>query len=155
MSNISLAEFADKVDEIMPVIAREFLKQKVDNLFKVRLTMPQMIVLNMLDRHGESKMTDLAHFINVTTAAMTGVVDRLVRDGYVRRASDPKDRRIIRTALTAKGKRLVDDIAKERKRMMVKVFGMISQAEREAYLNILTHIQEHLKEPEGNRRSLK
>ena len=146
MSSISLSKFADKVNEVMPIIAREFLKQKVGKLFKVKLTMPQVIVLNMLARHGESKMTDLAHFINVTTAAMTGVVDRLVRDGYVKRASDPKDRRIIRIGLTARGSGLVDDIAAERKRMITRVFGMISQAERDNYLKILMHIREHLKD---------
>ena len=78
--------------------------------------------------------------------AMTGIVDRLVREGYLRRESDPKDRRIIKIRLTAKGERAVTQILEKKKQMIIKMFGMISQGEREEYLRILTHIRDHLKD---------
>ncbi|OGW85804.1 MAG: hypothetical protein A2987_05915 [Omnitrophica bacterium RIFCSPLOWO2_01_FULL_45_10] len=91
-------------------------------------------------------MSDLAKSLSVTTAAMTGIVDRLVREGYLRRESDPKDRRIIKIRLTAKGERAVTQILEKKKQMIIKMFGMISQGEREEYLRILTHIRDHLKD---------
>jgi DNA-binding MarR family transcriptional regulator len=144
MVRMSIEEFSARVNDIMPEIVREFTKDYGKEIYKLKMTPPQFITLDLLNKHGESKMTDLAHYINVTTAAMTGVVDRLVRDGYVSRNSDPEDRRIIKVALTAKGNRVVKDIVERRKAMTMKMFSLISQEEREKYLDILLHLKEHI-----------
>ncbi len=144
MSGLSLSEFCDRLNDIMPVMFREYIKHRVDECHKIKITLPQFIVLNILSMHGESRMTDLAGFLNVTTAAMTGIVDRLVREGYVTRVSDPADRRIIKVKLTAKGASVVKSVKEEEKKVTMNIFGMISQKEREEYLKILLHVQEHL-----------
>ena len=144
MSEISLSEFADKITEIMPVIMKEFARRQANELFKSKITLPQFLILNFLHNSGESKMKELAKFMKVTTAAMTGIVDRLVRDKYVARHYDPKDRRIIKINLTAKGNNLVNKASQERRDMIISVFGKISEEERRDYLRILTHIYEIL-----------
>jgi DNA-binding MarR family transcriptional regulator len=149
MTELSISEFADRVRDVMAVISREFLRYQTEEFYKTKITMPQFIVMNFLNRRGESSMTDLAHFINVTTAAVTGMVDRLVRDGYVARSNDPKDRRIIRIALTAKGARVVKLMLEDQRKIMIEMFGMISPSERRQYLKILEHIQHHIKEKEA------
>ena len=146
MPQLTLSEFADRVGEIMPVMMKEFIKRQASDFYKTKITMPQFFVLEFLYRSGESKMSRIAKFINVSTAAITGIVERLVRDGYVIRASDPKDRRIVMIRLTAKGTKAVKDIMEKRKEVTMKIFGVISQEEREQYLNILSHIREHLQE---------
>ncbi len=146
MPQPSLSEFADRVSELMPFIMKEFMKSQATEFYKLKMTMPQFFVLEFLNRLGECKMSDMARHLNVTTAAMTGVVQRLVRDGYVLRSSDPKDRRIVRIKPTAKGSKMVRGMIQKRKEISVRIFGMISQEEREQYLNILTHLKEHLKD---------
>lgn len=141
---ISLYEFADKMSEVMPVIAKGFFRRQVDELYKGKITLPQFLILEFLHREGESKMTDLAHFMDVTTAAMTGIVDRLVRDGYVLRILYPQDRRIIRIKLTSKGSGLVKKINEQRSRMVIKIFGRISEVDRQDYLRILMQIKDIL-----------
>lgn len=42
---------------------------------------------------------DLAERANITTGAVTGVLNRLERAGYVRRRADPQDRRRVRVVL--------------------------------------------------------
>ena len=149
MSNLSLSEFSDQVVEIMPVISREFYKRNTAEFYKMKITRPQFIVLEILHREGQSRMTDLARLINVSTAAMTGIVDRLVRDSYVARASDPDDRRIIKVGLTAKGSRAVKNIIDQRKQIFSRIFGVLSQEDREGYLKILVSVRDRLKE-QGN-----
>jgi len=144
MSNPSLSEFADRIGELMPVIMKEFMKHQGNEFHKLKITMPQFFVLEFLHRSGECRMGDIAKFINVTTAAITGIVDRLVRDGYVLRAGDLKDRRIVKIRLTVKGAKVVRDMIERRKQVSVKMFGMISQKERAQYLNILTRIKEKI-----------
>jgi DNA-binding MarR family transcriptional regulator len=150
MTARTLSEFSERVNEMMPVITREFLRHQTSEFFRVRLTMPQFIVLDILHRRDESKMTDLANFMHVTTAAVTGVVDKLVKSGYVKRANDPKDRRIIRVSLTAKGDSVIEKILDHRKKIMMRIFSMISEDEREAYIRILEHIKNQLVNKKGS-----
>jgi DNA-binding MarR family transcriptional regulator len=144
MSHIPLSEFADKVNELMPAIAREFMRQQPPAFHKMRLTLPQFVILDYLSREGESKMSDLARAMNVSTAAMTGLIDRLVRERYVLRHSDPKDRRIVNIALTEKGQKIIKYMVQQKRQMIINVFGRISEAERNQYIKILTHIKEHI-----------
>ncbi|MBU1727227.1 MAG: MarR family transcriptional regulator [Candidatus Omnitrophica bacterium] len=144
MSGMTLNEFADKISEVMPVIMKEFARRQENELYKGKITLPQFLILEFLYKDGEIKMTQLAQFMHVSTAAMTGIVDRLVRDHYVARALDSADRRIIKVKLTAKGLELVKRIDTQRRSMIIRIFGKISGIDREDYLRILKHIKDIL-----------
>ena len=49
--------------------------------------------LGVLQEMGPLTAGELAEFIGLTTGAVTGVIDRLEKRGFVRRVDDPKDRR--------------------------------------------------------------
>ena len=142
--SISLSEFADKLNQIMPVIMKEFARRNTNELSKGKITLPQLLTLGFLNEKGDSRMTDLARFMKVSTAAMTGVVDRLVRDAYILRVFDPQDRRIIKVKLTHKGAELIRKINQQKRRMAINIFGRISDSERDDYLRILTRIHDIL-----------
>jgi DNA-binding MarR family transcriptional regulator len=145
MSGLTTSEFADRVGEIMPAISREFLRNQTVEFYKVKITLPQCVILEILDKNGESNMSDLAKSLNVTTAATTGLVDRLVRDGYVMRIDDPYDRRVVKIKLTAKGNKVTKTIHSHKRDMIIKLFGALSPDEREEYLRLLTRISEGIK----------
>ena len=140
MSHVSLSEFADKVADIMPEVWRCIIKREACELFKGKITLPQFVILNVLHREGESKMSDIARFLDVTTAAATGLVARLVKCGYLVRVYDPQDRRIIRIKLSAKGSELVEKTNRQKRQMIIDIFGKISQDDRESYLRILSRM---------------
>ena len=144
MAGFSLLEFADKMNEIMPIVVKEFARRQINELYKGKITLPQFLILELLHREGESKMKDLAYFMKVSTAAMTGIVDRLVKYGYVLRAYDTQDRRIIRIKLTSKGAVLVKKVNQQRRQMIINIFGKISEDERQDYLKILMRIRDIL-----------
>ncbi|MCM8762778.1 MAG: MarR family transcriptional regulator [Candidatus Omnitrophica bacterium] len=144
MQHISLSEFADKINEIMPVIAKEFIRQQTNELFKGKITLPQFFILEFLYQRNDARMSDLAKFMRVTTAAMTGIVDRLVRDNYAIRVYDPKDRRIIKIKLTDKGNTLVKKINEQRRKMVIDTFAKVSEFDRQQYLRILLKIKDIL-----------
>jgi DNA-binding MarR family transcriptional regulator len=79
--------------------------------------------------------------MKVTTAATTGIVDRLVRCGYVIRVFDPRDRRIVKIKITPKGLALIRKINHERRQMVIKTFGRLSEQDRQDYLRILSQIK--------------
>ncbi|TBR15005.1 MarR family transcriptional regulator [bacterium] len=145
MSQLSLADFADKLNEIMPVIIREFARRHVDDaLYKGKVTLQQFFALDYLNRENEIKMTDLARFMNVTTAATTGIADRLVKSGYILRLSDPSDRRIIKIKITPKGSELVNKVHRQRRKTVMDIFSKISESDRQDYLRILAKVKEEL-----------
>ena len=146
MSELTLSEFADRVGQLMPVIMKEFMRNQGDEFHKMKITMPQFFVMEYLYRSGESRMGDIAKFLNVTTAAITGTVDKLVRELYVIRISDPEDRRIVKIRLTTKGTNVVKDVMGWRRQVSMKMFGMITQEEREQYISILTRIKDKIQE---------
>jgi len=144
MAQISLSEFADKLNQTIPLIIKEFSRHETSDIFESKITLPQILVLNFLDLQGETRMKDLALYMNVTTAAMTGVVDRLVRDKCLVRVYDPNDRRVVKVKITDKGKELLKKMNDHKKKAIVKVFDKIPEKDREEYLRILINIKDIL-----------
>jgi DNA-binding MarR family transcriptional regulator len=56
--------------------------------------------LNIVENGGGLSAGELAILSGLTSGAVTGVVDRLEKAGYVRRAGDPADRRRVRVEVT-------------------------------------------------------
>lgn len=73
---------------------------------KIGLSNPQCLVLKTIDTNGASSLAALSRLLNVTSANMTGLVDRLEKKGLVRRARKEGDRRVTLVELTEKGKPL-------------------------------------------------
>lgn len=71
------------------------------------LTMPQIRLLWVLRDDDGLPVGALAEHLGVNPSTITGHVDRLVRQGLVRREEDPADRRIVRNFLTEDGQRTV------------------------------------------------
>lgn len=142
--SITINEFADKLNNMMPVMIKEFSRRQVGEIYKGKITLPQFLILGFLHNNGNLKMCAIAKFMSVTTAAMTGMVDRLERLGYVKREPEPEDRRIINVGLTQKGQELVNKINLRRREMIVDVFGKISEQDRMDYLRVLTKVKDIL-----------
>jgi DNA-binding MarR family transcriptional regulator len=51
--------------------------------------------LELLHRHADATAGDVAEWLGLTTGAVTGIIDRLERAGFVRREAHPSDRRKI------------------------------------------------------------
>lgn len=149
MTGIAIADFAQKMNQIMPEIMKGFARRQSNDVYKGKITLPQLLILERLNRQGASKMTDLAKFMKVTTAASTGIVQRLVMSGYVQREYDQSDRRIIRIRLSAKGIELLKKINQQRTQSVTKIFSQISENDRGEYLRILTQVKDILDREES------
>ncbi|GGJ87607.1 hypothetical protein GCM10010123_16510 [Pilimelia anulata] len=72
-----------------------------------------LAVLYRARRGGGLTQARVAEYLFVTPATLSGVVDTLVRAGYVERQRDPADRRAARLALTDAGAARAGDIARD------------------------------------------
>jgi DNA-binding MarR family transcriptional regulator len=86
------------------------------------LTMAQLQVLFHLFGGEGRPVGALAEIMNVRPATMTGLTDRLVKQGLTERAADPSDRRIVVVKLTEEGRRVVGEIESASKDYLRSVF---------------------------------
>src|SRR5688500_18103731 len=70
------------------------------------LTMPQVKLMVLLVERDEQTLGELAQQLDVSPATVTGLTDRLSKQGLIERRPDTKDRRVIRAALTPDGARV-------------------------------------------------
>ncbi len=91
------------------------------------ITVPQVRVLFLLAEAGGASAGDLADWLHVAAPTVTGITDRLVRQGMIERRPDSSDRRIVRLALTAEGVQLTTEITDTSRAYLRKVFGRLSE----------------------------
>ncbi len=66
--------------------------------------------LDILDQRGRMSAGQLAQEAGLTSGAITAVLDRLTRAGYVRRIDDPADRRRVLVELTQQARDASEDL---------------------------------------------
>ena len=111
------------------------------------LSMPQFSILMQLHHKGACGMSEISERFEVTPAAASQLVDKLVQNGFIVREEDPKDRRAKMLNLTDKGRDLVQQGFEERYRWMDQLSGRLTEAERiqiSEALDILTRVASDL-----------
>ena len=86
---------------------REFLLNLSRELNRDNISFAQFFLLSYLSTSKELTMTDIARKMGHSTAAATGLVDRLEKLGYMERTHALDDRRKVMVRITSKGMDLV------------------------------------------------
>lgn len=120
---------------------------------ELQLSAPQLHALLWLGHEGALTMGDLARHVNVTEKTVTGLVDRLERDGLLQRERDPADRRVVHVKLTAEGVTLARKIDADVQSTLVRMLGLLDPADRKALFRIIEKLTDRLAEPaEGSKK---
>ena len=95
---------AKEISETLPT----FLRHMFPYVFEpIHLPPSQILALVSIEERGSCTLGQLKKEMHVTAPTITGIIDRLERDGYVKRISDLKDRRVTNVILTKKGKGII------------------------------------------------
>ena len=93
------------------------------------LSYPQFFLLTYLSSEEYLTMTDISKKMGHSTAAATGLVDRIENLGYVERTHASEDRRKIMVRITPKG---VEMVARMRKEIANDLAGILASMDEEA-----------------------
>jgi DNA-binding MarR family transcriptional regulator len=96
----------------------------------IGLSMPQFGILMQLHYRGNCGVSDISDRFDITNAAASQLVDKLVQSRLVQREEDPHDRRAKLLNLTDKGKALIQKGIEERYRWVDELAGKLTSAER-------------------------
>jgi len=144
MSQLSMEAFADRVTELLPQLARGMARHENNYLTKGVITPPQVWVLRQLTRQPECSMRELADFMKMGLSSVTGMVDRLVRQGLANRRRTDQDRRVVFVDITVKGRKVLKEILEQHRRTILDLFEVLTAEERSTYLCILEKLVKKL-----------
>jgi DNA-binding MarR family transcriptional regulator len=100
-------EFEDAVRAWAAVFMRRSVHEFIVGMKDSGLSPSQVNTLMRLHYRGSCPVSSIGGELGVTAAAASQIVDRLAGMGLIERSEDPKDRRVRRIRLTAKGRGLV------------------------------------------------
>lgn len=109
------------------------------------LSQQQWTLLSVLNRHPQGMtMTELGKNLLVTKANMTGMIDRLERDGFVSRHPDQFDRRVTKVLLTEKGGEFIQAIDGPRNAFTEEMLSDFAAEERKQLFEYLERLFKRL-----------
>src|ERR1700722_11284111 len=123
-SDFEMQVAAEELAEIVMHMQRKFLHNLSEELGHGSVSFPQYFLLGCLDKQEVITMSGIASKMGHTTAAATGLVDRLEKLGYVQRSHALDDRRKVMVKITQKGSGLV---AKIRGDMLDKIMKLLRE----------------------------
>jgi len=110
------------------------------NLDSGQCTLLEFETLKYIKDTDQPHMRDVAKNFHVTPPAATLLIDSLVKAKLLARVTDPKDRRSVRVAMTAKGRQLLERGITKKVNEMRKIFGILTPAERTHFVTALKKI---------------
>jgi DNA-binding MarR family transcriptional regulator len=96
------------------------------------LSAPRLSALSVIAFTGPLSLAELAAAEQVRPPTMSRIVDALVEAGLVSRDPDPDDRRSVRIAATAEGRRVMEAGRERRVRALVERVRSLADSERRA-----------------------
>ncbi|NJC97967.1 MAG: hypothetical protein C3F07_08110 [Anaerolineales bacterium] len=107
------------------------------------LSIHQVSLMMQLNYRGACGMSEISERFNVTPAAASQLVDKLVQSGYIQREEDPNDRRAKLLNLTDRGRKLIHQGMEERYRWVDELTQKLTEEERAQIseaLDIMTRV---------------
>ena len=114
---------------------REFLLNLSRELNRDNISFAQFFLLSYLASSKELTMTDIAKKMGHSTAAATGLVDRLEKLGYMERTHAIDDRRKVMVRVTSKGLDLVNRLRDELQSQIAEAMTESSSPDAMSFLS--------------------
>jgi DNA-binding MarR family transcriptional regulator len=105
------------------------------------LSLTQLRVLAIL-RDREPKMAELATHLGLDRSSVSGLIDRAVKRGHVRRDASSDDGRAVRVSLTSDGQRLANQLTDEIAGLIAPLTGSLSAADQKRLTGLLNRLLE-------------
>jgi DNA-binding MarR family transcriptional regulator len=112
---------------------------------KAGITATQLNVLKLLEEIGDLSLSELGRRIAAQNSTVTGIVDRMERDGLVTRERSAEDRRVWRIRPTARGREIAGSIAVAPWDLLRKALRALQRREQDQLVTLLRKVAEGVK----------
>lgn len=140
----NLTPTAERLADIFIVLQRTFVLNLSQELVRGNVSFPQFLLLGFLSHENRPlTMTEVATRMRHTTAAATGLVDRLEKLSLIAREGGKEDRRKVFVNITPKGVELVGQIRQDMVKNLLRLMGYLDETEQATWLRIYEKIFPH------------
>jgi len=131
---------------LLNIVSNELTEASAMHFARHDLSRGRFVLLMLLWCEEDHTLTplELANKAGVRPATVTGLLGGLERDGYVVRAPQENDRRMITVRLLPKGRALLEDFFPDHFGRITRVMAGISGADLDALSRVLTAIRDNL-----------
>ena len=126
----STALFVTTLQEWFKVCAHRARFESILYARERQLSRSQMGTLFLIHLMGSCSVSDIADPLDITPAAASQAVDRLVQRALIERKENPEDRRAKLLSLTDHGRQLLDDGTRAHLRWLAEFAHTLSPAEQ-------------------------
>jgi DNA-binding MarR family transcriptional regulator len=130
----SVRKDASRLADFIMFTQRSFLLNLSKELNKGNVSFAQFFLLGYLAKEEFLTMTDISKKMGHSTAAATGLVDRLEKLGYVQRVHASDDRRKVMVQVTKKGIELVGKMREDIVESLVDLMDDLDSDEKNSVL---------------------
>jgi len=131
---------AERLADIFTVLQRCFILNLSKELSRGNVSFPQYCLLGFLREQKELTMSEIAQRMGHSTAAATGLIDRLENLGHVRRTHGRDDRRKVLVQITTSGSALVAEVREDMITNLLKMMEVLEPDEQKTWLQIYEKI---------------
>ncbi len=135
-------------EALLSLVRTSALMQKLSDRFfsQFGLTDVQFNILMILKERGSAGLSqqELSEHLIVTKSNVVGLIDRLERNGYVKRMSHPSDRRFNQIVLTPKGSKLELKIEESYFTEVDKMMNALSAPQKKAVIQAMERIRQYI-----------
>lgn len=132
---------SDKLDQALREWVKVFMRRSMHEFMRSSkdsgLSMAQQHTLMRLHYHGPVQISEIGGDLDITAAAASQMVDRLVNLGLLERTEDREDRRVKRVSLTKSGLSLVRQGVEARLEWMKDLATTLTSKEQRAILSAI------------------
>lgn len=108
-----------------------------DRLAPLGITRVQWIALYYLGKYQGINQKELAEKMNIKDSTVARLIDRMEKDGLVKRLKNPDDRRAIKLMLTEKGERQRERFLPEGEKMSNIFAEGLTEEEIETFIRVI------------------
>lgn len=113
----------------------------------IAMSKQELLTMMTVDRMKEATMGQLSENMSFPMSTATGIVDRLVKKGYLERVRSEIDRRIVVISLTGKGKDFIGGVKEMILSYIKRADEVLEDEEWEAIISIVGKVMTVLQKP--------
>jgi DNA-binding MarR family transcriptional regulator len=136
--------YSDIIDLLLDNIKKIVFPEDWLNLDRT-LSKQEFFAMMLINREGEIIMSQIADYVNISMSTATGIIDRLVKNGYCTRRRSESDRRVVMIALTKKAEKIIDDIKEIGSGYFDRIIEALTPDEQQFLFSIVAKIFNVLK----------
>jgi MarR family transcriptional regulator, organic hydroperoxide resistance regulator len=115
------------------------------------LTGDQFFILRIIEKKGRVISSELAEEFRVKPSAITAMIDRMIKNDFVTRERDEKDRRVVYIKMTEKGTHSLEKSEKKRIEIIERYMSQLEKEELESLVSIYEKLAKIALSSEGEK----